>query len=453
MNRSLNRLFWVLCAVLGGFVAMGAVANLDNFNRQDFAITQGGAPSNVVQSSTWRYGIHPSWALPATYLTRDPDIFSILDLNGTGEDRIQIFKTYTTANAVGVDIDIRNNNTTNAITETEGLNIVLTAKGTPGTNGFYKGFTAVGLSSDVKWQLTPTDGTGIGMIGHSLGAYSTGIGMAGVTLAGQDNMTNIGGAFASLRKIWTNITEVGVYAEVGDATANAPDYTPQFRSAAVLAENKGSGLPFFLAQINGVATTTIDGLGRLVFGTRLFFAGSGSPESSVTAPVGSLYMRTDGASGTTLYTKVSGTGNTGWEPVGGGDQIITNLTVNNTTIFNGKVTIANNANIETMYAAGNTNVIDLSIASATNTISSAITFAHATNGLASAQRIHDRWFYVASGGPYTLTIPSTWRTNVYSAVPPSLTNSTITRMVVTGMGDTSTSAAQTNALVSFEFYK
>jgi hypothetical protein len=41
-------------------------------------------------------------------------------------------------------------------------------------------------------------------------------------------------------------------------------------------------------------------------------SGTGSPESVVTAPVGSLYTRTDGGAGTTLYVKESGTGSTGW---------------------------------------------------------------------------------------------------------------------------------------------
>lgn len=40
--------------------------------------------------------------------------------------------------------------------------------------------------------------------------------------------------------------------------------------------------------------------------------GTGSPEGAVTANVGSLYFRTDGSSGTTLYTKEAGTGNAGW---------------------------------------------------------------------------------------------------------------------------------------------
>lgn len=41
-------------------------------------------------------------------------------------------------------------------------------------------------------------------------------------------------------------------------------------------------------------------------------AGSGSPEGVVTAPIGSLFSRTDGGAATSLYVKESGAGNTGW---------------------------------------------------------------------------------------------------------------------------------------------
>lgn len=40
--------------------------------------------------------------------------------------------------------------------------------------------------------------------------------------------------------------------------------------------------------------------------------GSGSPETVVTAPVGSIYLRTDGGASTSFYVKESGSGNTGW---------------------------------------------------------------------------------------------------------------------------------------------
>lgn len=59
---------------------------------------------------------------------------------------------------------------------------------------------------------------------------------------------------------------------------------------------------------------------RMGFGTTagadvisLYF-GTGSPESVITANIGSIYLRTDGGASTTFYVKESGTGNTGWIP-------------------------------------------------------------------------------------------------------------------------------------------
>jgi len=47
-------------------------------------------------------------------------------------------------------------------------------------------------------------------------------------------------------------------------------------------------------------------------GGRIFAGRSGSPESVVTAGIGSMYLQADGGAGTTLWIKESGTGNTGW---------------------------------------------------------------------------------------------------------------------------------------------
>ena len=60
------------------------------------------------------------------------------------------------------------------------------------------------------------------------------------------------------------------------------------------------------------ATTTINATNGFLINTIKVVTGSGSPESAVTAPVGSLYLRTDGGSSTTLYVKESGSGSTGW---------------------------------------------------------------------------------------------------------------------------------------------
>jgi len=43
-----------------------------------------------------------------------------------------------------------------------------------------------------------------------------------------------------------------------------------------------------------------------------YLGGTGSPEGSVTAPIGTLYVNKSGGAGTTLYVKESGTGTTGW---------------------------------------------------------------------------------------------------------------------------------------------
>lgn len=47
-------------------------------------------------------------------------------------------------------------------------------------------------------------------------------------------------------------------------------------------------------------------------GTCIWTTGVGSPEGVIAAAVGSLYTRTDGGAGTTLYVKETGASNTGW---------------------------------------------------------------------------------------------------------------------------------------------
>ena len=64
--------------------------------------------------------------------------------------------------------------------------------------------------------------------------------------------------------------------------------------------------------------------GVLAFGTALgtntstIRAGADTPEGTVSANVGSIFLRTNGGSATSAYVKESGTGNTGWTAIGGG---------------------------------------------------------------------------------------------------------------------------------------
>lgn len=68
----------------------------------------------------------------------------------------------------------------------------------------------------------------------------------------------------------------------------------------------------------GVATVQTHQMASILAGMEFgvggprILSGTGTPEGVVTAGVGSLFLRSDGGAGTSLYVKQSGTGNTGW---------------------------------------------------------------------------------------------------------------------------------------------
>lgn len=73
----------------------------------------------------------------------------------------------------------------------------------------------------------------------------------------------------------------------------------------------------FDGQGNAIADL-FTGSGSYVFGKAVRLVGAGTPEAAVAAPIGSEYLRNNGSTGTTLYIKESGTGNTGWVVPGSG---------------------------------------------------------------------------------------------------------------------------------------
>ena len=73
--------------------------------------------------------------------------------------------------------------------------------------------------------------------------------------------------------------------------------------------------------------------------------GTGTPEGAVTGVVGDLFERTDGGTGTTLYIKESGAGNTGWVAVAAGTATIGGSIANTQLAFgSGANTIQGSAN-------------------------------------------------------------------------------------------------------------
>jgi hypothetical protein len=71
------------------------------------------------------------------------------------------------------------------------------------------------------------------------------------------------------------------------------------------------------ARIEASLSATTGGFRQGASGP-VWVAGSGTPEGVVTAPIGSLFSRTNGAANTAIYKKETGTGNTGWTAVTGG---------------------------------------------------------------------------------------------------------------------------------------
>lgn len=67
---------------------------------------------------------------------------------------------------------------------------------------------------------------------------------------------------------------------------------------------------------DGTTTTSSSKLEFGAVGSNVgIYVGADTPEGAITAAIGSIYLRTNGGAGSTLYVKESGTGNTGWSDV------------------------------------------------------------------------------------------------------------------------------------------
>lgn len=126
-------------------------------------------------------------------------------------------------------------------------------------------------------------------------------------------------------------------------------------------------------------------------------------------------------------------------------------TLNSDTQNAGTLVITNNVRLTPQTTVSN--LVDMLKTSSMITVGGNIAYTHVTNGVASETATHVVWLRNWSGTTYSLTIPSGWRTNLYSPVPPNLTNGWLTKMYVETMGATGDAANQTNAIVSFDHIK
>jgi hypothetical protein len=136
--------------------------------------------------------------------------------------------------------------------------------------------------------------------------------MAGVCSLTYDSGNQITGFFANEENVCGGIMFSGSNFAAGvNKVGNAGSAAVQIKSGTaadfrvVKTTNGTAYSPIFKVDNDGVIYPT----GQT---TRKWLCSTGSPEGVVTAGIGSLYTRTDGGAGTTLYIKESGTGNTGW---------------------------------------------------------------------------------------------------------------------------------------------
>jgi hypothetical protein len=138
--------------------------------------------------------------------------------------------------------------------------------------------------------------------------------------AGRDVGTKTISATNTAQRLAT-FTRTGIAGLLVEADSSGPVLQPTISESIQVYNVAGSTRRFRfrtdsgnleLASGNLVISTSGKGIDFSGNGGVLWRCGAGTPEGAVTAPVGSLFTRTDGGPLSTLYVKESGTGNTGW---------------------------------------------------------------------------------------------------------------------------------------------
>lgn len=129
-----------------------------------------------------------------------------------------------------------------------------------------------------------------------------------------DGATNDDAAFTAMVAVGAAVYYLppGTYIVTGDVTLTAGSVV--FMAGASLSGGSfiSAGAITLVSAIDGEIDT--DSL-KFDSGPTMS-SGTGSPEGAVTAPISSLFMRTDGTTVSALYLKETGVGNTGWVALG-----------------------------------------------------------------------------------------------------------------------------------------
>jgi hypothetical protein len=157
------------------------------------------------------------------------------------------------------------------------------------------GFAGLGVGGTVEAPTTSSDFQNVAVF-HGYGLNSSGSVTLGAQIKARARVSsgNVGGDIVvSTKTTGGSITDCWGWSPAGI-------YYP------------ATDITFDLGSITNRVNNTYSKNLRPGAGATIWTSGTGTPEGSVTAPVGSFYTRTDGGAGTTLYVKESGSGNTGW---------------------------------------------------------------------------------------------------------------------------------------------
>lgn len=155
--------------------------------------------------------------------------------------------------------------------------------------------------------------------------------LTGGTMTGQLILQNASATGAvNVSPTWNNAGTnfVGIYGRVTNTASGANSLFIDLGTVAdgtlfkVAKNGHATATRFAVAGTNGyfdsnlnVPGAVITQLGYIAMNSAesvLILRGTGDPDGNVTAGIGSLWLRSDGSAGTTLYVKESGVGNTGW---------------------------------------------------------------------------------------------------------------------------------------------
>ena len=167
------------------------------------------------------------------------------------------------------------------------------ASNTTGNTNVAVGQSALGFST------TGNDNVAVGwsaLIASTTAGANVAVGSFALSVATNERNTAIGNTALLTTTTGTNVIGIGNDALATSATTS--------NEATI---GNGNITKF---RVPGVGLSVISG--NITFAGVNIFVGPGTPEGSQAAPVGSLWLRTDGGANSTLYVKESGTGNTGW---------------------------------------------------------------------------------------------------------------------------------------------